>query len=135
MSTTTPIIYASTSLPPLPGYPSPKEGERYIGTILRAGGIGHHIFRISTTRGPRKTWQNALNYAAANGGELPDRVESALLFTTRAEGEFDPDWYWTREQHTEYGAFAWCQNFNNGNQNDHSKHSKLHVVLVRRVAI
>ena len=135
MSTTTPIIYASTSLPPLPYYPSPKEGEHYIGTILRAGGIGHHIFSIPTKRGLKKTWTAALNYAAANGGELPDCVESALLFTTRDEVEFDPDWYWTREQYAADTDFALCQNFSSGRQNNGLKSTKLRVVLVRRVAI
>lgn len=119
----------------LPTHPAPNEGERYVGTIIRVDGSGHHIYRMPIERGKEMKWDKALDYAAEKGGELPDRVESALLFATRDAGEFEHEWYWTREQHAGDVAYAWCQFFDDGDQSYDLKLNEHRVVLVRRVAI
>ena len=118
-----------------PTHPVPNEGDRYVGAILRADGSGHHLYRLPLEKGLKKTWPEALAYATEQGAELPDRVESALLFNTREDGEFEREWYWTREQHAGDDAYAWCQTFGLGGQNYDLKDDELRVVLVRRVAI
>ncbi len=113
--------------------PNPHEGERYAGAILLPNRTGHHLFRMPMETAIKVKWKPAMEYAAEKTGELPDRVESALLFATKTEGEFEPEWYWTRETHAGYDGYAWCQAFNNGYQDYYHKASQCRVVLVRRV--
>lgn len=120
---------------PQPVQPAPAEGERYVVTIIRADGTGHHIYRLPLERGKKMKWAKALEYAKEKGAELPDRVEGALLFATREEDEYEPEWYWTREQHAGNDACAWCQTFAGGTQDGYRKDDGYRVVLVRRVAI
>ncbi len=120
---------------PQPIQPAPGEGERYVGTIIRADGTGHHIYRLPIERGKKMKWAKAMEYAKEKGAELPDRVEGALMYATREDGEYEPEWYWTREQHAGYVDYAWCQDFGGGGQGDDRKDGDCRVVLVRRVAI
>ena len=110
-------------------------GERHIGTILGDDGQGHHIIRLPYDRDKRLTWQEAMEYAAQEGAELPDRVESALLYAKCEADEYAAEYHWTREQHDGDESYAWLQNFGYGNQGSYRKNSKYRVVLVRRVAI
>ncbi|MBI4997828.1 MAG: DUF1566 domain-containing protein [Rhodocyclales bacterium] len=123
--------------PAVPQYPAPaaNEGERYAGTIIRADGSGHHIYRLPMTVAIKVKWAEAMKFAEEQGAELPDRVEGAMLFATREKGEFEPEWYWTREQYAGYDGYAWCQYFGDGNQYSLHKDDDARVVLVRRVAI
>ena len=118
-----------------PAPPAPNEGERYVGTIVRADGTGHHIYRLPIEHGKKLSWAKAMEYAKEQGAELPDRVEGALLFATKEDCEFEAEWYWTREQHAGYDACAWCQYFLDGHQDYSPKGYDFRVVLVRRVAI
>ena len=113
--------------------PSLQEGERYVGAIIRPDLTGYHLIRMPFTVTSKVKWQAAMDHAAAESGELPDRPEAALLFATRETAEFANEWYWTREQHVGNVNFAWCQSFDGGSQ--HSDHKSLwyRVVLVRRV--
>jgi hypothetical protein len=120
---------------PQPVQPAPAEGERYVGTIIRADGTGHHIYRLPLERGKKMKWAKALDYAKEKGAELPDRVESALMYATREEGEYEPEWHWTRDQHAGSVVYAWCQLFDGGGQYFSHKDGAYRVVLVRRVAI
>jgi hypothetical protein len=115
--------------------PAANEGERYIGTILRADGSGHHIYRLPIVRGQNMTWNDAMAYAKDQAAELPDRVEGALMFASREEAEYEEAWYWTREQHAGNDDYAWCQNFGYGYQSYYHKSLSNRVVLVRRVSI
>ncbi|MBS1198122.1 MAG: hypothetical protein H6R18_1907 [Proteobacteria bacterium] len=66
-------------------------------------------------------------------GELPDRTESALLFST-IKDEFNPEWYWTREQHASNSDYAWIQDFGDGYQ-DSNESFEGRARAVRRLEI
>jgi hypothetical protein len=89
-----------------------REGELYAGVILgKDGAPDQHIALLpGETRG---TWEQANEWAASVGGELPTRREQSLLFANLQE-EFEDAWYWSGEQ---YGSHnAWLQYFVNGSQ-------------------
>ncbi len=115
--------------------PTLEESERPVATIITPNRRCEHIIRMALMPADGMTWQTAMNFAKDAGGELPSHVESALLFETKEEGEFKPDWYWTREQHPGLGSCACCQDFSNGGQYFVREGHKCLVVLVRRVAI
>ena len=113
--------------------PPTQEHERYVGAIIRPDLTGYHLIRMLLEPDLKKKWKAAMAYADKQGGELPNRTESALLFETREPGEFVSDWYWTREQRAGFGVFAWCQYFGDGLQHGNLKDGQCRVVLVRRV--
>ena len=53
--------------------------------------------------------------AKKKGGELPDRVEQALLFRDHKD-KFKEQAYWSGVSHADDDACAWSQSFNWGNQ-------------------
>jgi len=113
--------------------PELNEGEVYVGLIVSADGTkNHHIILLPSDI--EANWQKATKWAASIGGELPDRVESALLFAT-LKSEFKNDWYWTREQHASYSDCAWMQYFGYGSQYDYHKGYGYRARAVRRLAI
>ncbi len=115
--------------------PPLRYGERYIGAILGDDGHGHHIIRPPYERDKQMTWNAAMEHAARDGAELPDRVESALLHAKREAGEFAEEYHWTREQLAGTESYAWIQSFDYGYQDSGHKDGEFRVVLVRRVAI
>lgn len=118
-------------------FPVLSEGERLVATIITPTGRREHIIRMAMAvqTSAELTWQAAMDFAKDAGGELPDRVEGALLFQTKEDDEFTDDWYWTREQYAGDESFAWCQYFDDGDQYGFHKGNECRVVLVRRVAI
>ena len=96
-------------------FPKLNEGEKFIGAILSADGSKRHALILLPGDQADLTWQQAMDWAASIGGELPDRTESALLFATM-KGEFNETWYWTRERHASDASYAWCQLFGDGLQ-------------------
>ena len=117
--------------------PELAPGERLVATVITPNGRRDHIIRMApeVQTSDELTWKAAMKFAKDAGGELPDRVEGSLLYATKEEGEFDRDWYWTREQYTDTESCAWLQSFDYGSQGIYHKGSKYRVVLVRRVAI
>ncbi len=117
--------------------PTLADGERLVATIIAPTGRREHIIRMAAAvqTNDELTWKAAMKFAKDAGGELPDRVEGALLFATKEEGELEPDWYWTREQHAGDESYAWIQSFDYGGQTNSHKGDEFRVVLVRRVAI
>ena len=111
-----------------------KPGEKFVGVILSADGSRRHALVLLPGEIEDVSWKKAGEWAAAQGGELPDRVEGALLFATLKD-EFKPEWYWTRERRAGYDDYAWCQDFNNGYQNNLLKRHQLRARAVRRLAI
>ena len=98
--------------------PTLNDGERYLGAIISADGSKKHHIILLPGSVENKNWQDAMKWAESIGGELPDRTESALLFVTMKD-EFEPEWYWTREQHAANSDGAWSQSFSYGGQNYH----------------
>ena len=106
------------------------EGERYIGGIVAADGTTTHIvLLLGTFQG---TWKKSMNWAAKQGGDLPSRVEQALLFATAKE-EFDQSWYWSNTESV--SGYAWYQYFTYGNQHYNRKDGELRARAVRRLVI
>lgn len=113
--------------------PELKEGEIYAGAIINPDGTGNHVILLAGDH-EKTTWQAAMDLAKEQGGNLPNRVESALLFN-QSKDQFKEDWYWTNETHASDSDYAWCQLFGNGNQNYWVKNNKLRARAVRRVEI
>lgn len=111
-----------------------KPGEKFVGVILSADGSRRHAVVLLPGEIEDVSWKKAGEWAAAQGGELPDRVEGALLFATLKD-EFKPEWYWTREQHADEADYAWCQGFLNGGQINGRKGNRLRALAVRRVPL
>jgi len=113
--------------------PELNVGELYAGAIINTDGTGHHIILLTGDKDDGN-WDDALQWAKSLGGDLPNRVESALLFN-QSKDQFKPEWYWTNEQHASNSSYAWCQNFSHGYQGDFSKSIELRARAVRRLVI
>lgn len=81
-----------------------------------------------------KPWTEASEWAAAQGGSLPTRID-ALVLWQNLPAEFKKEWYWTREEGTGNADFAWIQSFNYGDQGGTHKSLVYRCRAVRRVAI
>lgn len=108
-----------------------KEGELYIGAIVHADGHGHHIILLDGDN-EREEHQTQMDWAKEKGGDLPNRVEQALLYD-RFKDQFKHDWYWSNTTHTNNTGWAWSQDFGSGLQDSDRKLSKLRTRAVRRV--
>ncbi len=108
-------------------------GEIYAGAIINPDGTGNHIILLTGDKDDGN-WDDAMEWAKSLGGDLPNRVESALLFN-QSKDQFKPEWYWTNEQHASSSSYAWYQDFDNGSQFNTSKRDELRARAVRRLAI
>lgn len=108
-------------------------GETYVGTIATPGEYGsYHLILMPDSAEPMP-WSKAMEWADELGGELPNRVESALLFATLKD-EFEEAWYWTRESHSN-DEYAWVQGFDDGYQDITRKHDDGRARAVRRLVL
>ena len=114
-------------MPPL------NEGETYIGAVIAPDGTGNHVILLPGDQDDA-SWEVQMEWARTIGGDLPDRVEQALLFRDH-KAAFKETWYWSNTQHADYADYAWCQNFSHGHQNYNLKSVRLRARAVRRVAI
>ena len=110
--------------------PTTKEGEKYAGTIINPDGSGRHIYLLPGDNDDASQ-QQQMKWAESIGGDLPDRVESALLFNQSAD-EFKKEAYWLNETHKHEAEWAWYQLFYDGHQDDYRKDLKLRARAVRR---
>ncbi|MBW7901234.1 MAG: DUF1566 domain-containing protein [Rhodocyclaceae bacterium] len=115
-------------------FPPLNEGEKFVGVVISADGSRRHYLILLPGEQANIKWQQAMDWAQSIGGELPDRVESALLFATMKD-EFEPEWYWTREQLASDAGFAWLQTFYRGDQRDGRKSVEGRARAVRRLVI
>lgn len=116
------------TLPPL------AEGETYIGAIGDASGSVHHVILLPGDNDD-SDWQAAMDWAKSIGGDLPDRVEQAMLFAGFRD-QFKKDWYWSNTTVDGYDAYAWCQHFSHGYQSTNLKGSHYcRARAVRRLPI
>ena len=114
--------------------PALAEGETYVGAIVSAcGTYSHHTILLPGDHDD-STWQAAMKWAADLGGDLPNRIEQALLFATLKD-QFKQDWYWSNTQHGAYSACAWCQDFDYGRQLSSNTNYTLRARAVRRLPI
>lgn len=113
--------------------PELKEGEIYIGAIINADGTGNHIILLDGDVND-VTWKQAMEWAKEQGGDLPNRVEQALLFDKHKD-KFEERAYWSNAQHASLSHYAWYQFFYYGFQYTSLKDRELRARAVRRLAI
>ena len=113
--------------------PPVNEGETYIGAIGNKNGDVYHLILLPGDNDDA-SWKNAMDWAKSIGGDLPNRIEQAMLYAQHKE-EFKKDWYWSCEQHASVSYSAWCQYFGTGNQNSSRIIAELRARAVRRLPI
>ena len=111
--------------------PELAEGETYVGCIGDALGNLHHIILLPGDN-DEATHESQLEWAKSIGGDLPSRIEQAMLFANHRD-QFKNDWYWSNEQHNAEFGWAWYQYFRSGNQLNYHRSSALRARAVRRV--
>lgn len=111
-----------------------KPGEKFVGTIITHDGEYHHHLILLPGYAELNNWQAQLDWAASIGGDLPDRVEGALINATMHE-EFKPEWHWLKDQYATYSDLAWLQDFDDGDQTYDLKGNSYRACAVRRVKI
>jgi hypothetical protein len=112
--------------------PSLAEGEHYIGGIISADGTITHVILLPGEI--NANWQKAGEWAASIGGNLPTRVEQAMLFAT-ARDAFKNYAYWSCQEYEHESGWAWCQSFDDGGQDYYRKGNELSARAVRRLVI
>lgn len=115
-------------------FPKLAKGEKAVGVIISADGQRRYWLILLPGDAAPASWGDQTLWAKKQGGELPDRVEGALLFAVM-KNEFKEERYWTRELRAADSVFAWYQNFCYGSQNYNGKTLKLRARGVRRSPI
>ena len=111
-----------------------KEGEHYAGIILGKGGVPDHHLILLPGDAVDVGWPGAIEWTAAQGGELPNRRELSLLFANLRE-QFEREWYWSSEPHETRAQLVWGENFASGIQTVYGRPFRGHARAVRRVLI
>ncbi|WNC90913.1 DUF1566 domain-containing protein [Paraburkholderia sp. FT54] len=116
-------------IPPL------AEGEVYVGAIGDKNGDFHHVILLPSDN-DGATFEAQLEWAKNIGGDLPNRIEQAMLFANFRD-QFQKDAYWSNTPDTDpgYSGWAWFQHFLNGNQFISPKYHELRARAVRRLPI
>ena len=113
--------------------PELADGEIYVGCIGDALGNLHHVILLPGDNNA-DTHEAQLEWAKSIGGDLPTRIEQAMLWANHRD-QFKNDWYWSNEQHHTESGWAWYQNFGDGIQYDRHRGTELRARAVRRVPI
>ena len=113
--------------------PELAEGETYVGCIGDALGNLHHVILLPGDNDD-DTHEAQLEWAKSIGGDLPNRIEQAMLWANHRD-QFQKDWYWSNEIHESESGWAWCQIFGNGRQDIFRKDLELRARAVRRLPI
>jgi hypothetical protein len=116
-------------IPPL------AEGEVYVGAIGDSKGDVYHVVLLPGDN-KRATWADQLEWAKSIGGDLPNRVEQAMLFAN-CRDQFEQDAYWSNTPDTDpgYSGWAWSQDFVYGTQSTSHEGNELRARAVRRLSI
>ena len=110
-----------------------NEGEIYAGAIGDTTGNMHHVILLPGDNDDA-TWQHQKEWAASIGGDLPNRIEQALLWQNCRE-HFTKDWYWSSEERASEAGWAWCHGFILGHQVNYPQYGQLRARAVRRVVV
>ncbi|MAO52154.1 MAG: DUF1566 domain-containing protein [Pusillimonas sp.] len=114
-------------IPPL------AEGETYIGAIGDQHGDVYHLILLPGDNDDA-SWSEQLEWAKSIGGDLPTRVEQAMLWANFRD-QFQKDWYWSKEEYELVSGYAWYQYFDGGYQYDINVSAELRARAVRRLPI
>lgn len=77
------------------------------------------------------THEAQLEWAKSIGGDLPNRIEQAMLWANHRD-QLKNDWYWSNETHHAESGWVWCQYFSTGDQSYLDRTSELRARAVRR---
>jgi len=114
-------------IPPL------SEGETYIGAIGDKNGDVYHVILLPGDNDDAE-WQKQMDWAKSIGGDLPNRIEQAMLWANFKD-QFQKDWYWSNELHASGSGYAWTQSFYDGGQGCRNVGSHYRARAVRRLPI
>ena len=123
---------AKPSYPMTLNRPTLAEGEKFVGFIVSADGTKKDAIILLPGEKQDVTWKQAQEWAKSIGGDLPDRVESALLFKT-LKLDFSENWYWAGEACG--SGTAWVQHFRFGGVNYDDVGDDFRARAVRRLSI
>jgi len=114
-------------LPPL------ADGEIYVGAIGDAAGNLHHVILLPGDTDDA-TFEAQMEWAKSIGGDLPTRIEQAMLWANHRD-QFKKDWYWSNEINHSESGWAWYQYFLHGTQYSLIRLNELRARAVRRLPI
>ena len=113
--------------------PDLKKGEVYVGGTIGPDGRITHTILLPGEKAD-VDWNDALAWAKTQGGDLPNRIEQAMLWAHHRK-LFQERAYWSNEQCAHVSAYAWLQIFGYGTQGYWRKGIKYMARAVRRVTI
>jgi len=113
--------------------PELSEGESYVGCIGNALGNLRHVILLPGDNDDA-THKSQLEWAKRIGGDLPTRIEQAMLWANHRD-QFKKDWYWSNEIHHAESGWAWYQDFYYGSHDILYRSHELRARAVRRLPI
>jgi hypothetical protein len=108
-------------------------GGTYAGITTSKTGEVYALVLLADKPAGELNWKDAQAWAKKLGADVPNRVESAMLFANLPDA-FQKEWHWTSEQASD-AAYAWYQLFNNGYQTTLHKSYEGRVRAVRRLPL
>ncbi len=112
--------------------PELAAGEYNAGLILKEDGTPDYWLIGLPGELEAATWQQAMDWAKEQDGDLPNCRELNLL-RANARKEFKDYWYWSNEKNE--SSWAWCQDFLYGDQYVNDRINELRARAVRRLPI
>lgn len=113
--------------------PELAAGERYLCGVIDENGAVTHTVLLPGDADPAP-WEAQMAWAKSIGGDLPNRIEQAMLFASFKD-QFKQEAYWSNQQHASDSGYAWCQSFDGGLQIISLKDNGIRARAVRRLAI
>ncbi len=113
--------------------PELAAGERYLCGVIDENGAVTHTVLLPGDADPAP-WEAQIAWAKSIGGDLPNRIEQAMLFASFKD-QFKQEAYWSNQQHASDSGYAWCQSFDGGLQIISLKDNGLRARAVRRLVI
>lgn len=108
-------------------------GEVYVGLIGDAAGRAHHVILLPGDNDDAD-WKSQMDWAKSIGGDLPNRIEQAMLWANHRD-QFRSDWYWSNEVHHRDSGWSWCQTFTLGSQSYCHQYYERRARAVRRLPL
>ena len=118
---------------PISVLPLLNQGETFLGVYCGPDGQLIRVILLPDEKAPC-IWKSAMKWAKDIGGDLPNRIEQAMLFAYLRD-QFKRDWYWSNQPYESNDSWAWCQGFGHGNQSSLSTSYTLRARAVRRSPI
>jgi len=113
--------------------PELADGERYLCGVIDEDGTITHTILLPGDADPAP-WAKQMEWAKSIGGDLPNRIEQAMLWANHRD-QFQKDFYWSNEIHHAESGWAWFQLFFTGRQGLSHKDYELRARAVRRLVI